>query len=331
MEHKEYSPPFQITDAIIEKISEISELIGSISTLQDRDTNPRLRRDNRIKTIHSSLAIENNSLSLEQVTSIINGKRILGEPKEIQEVKNAFEAYERLLAYDPYSVADLLAAHKTLMNELVREAGTFRSGNVGIYKGDALVHMAPGPNMVPELVSQLFAWLKNAKAHPLVKSCVFHYEFEFIHPFTDGNGRMGRMWNTLLLYKWKPLFAWLPIETLIRERQDGYYAALRQSDQACDATPFVEFLMAVICDTLREIALTQQSGIETEITSPVKLLVEKLGYDTLTARQIMERLGLKNRSYFRKRYLVPALGQHLIEMEFPDKPNSSKQRYRLRR
>ena len=326
---QQYTPPFTMTDRIIEKISEISELVGRITAWQDMNANPKLRRENRIKTIHSSLAIENNSLSLDQVTAIINGKRILGEPREIQEVKNAFEAYERLLSFDPYSAKDLLTAHHTLMNELVREAGMFRSGGVGVYKGEQLVHMAPPANMVQELIGNLLTWVKTSKVHPLVKSCVFHYEFEFIHPFADGNGRMGRMWNTLLLYKWKPIFAWLPIETLIRERQDAYYDALGKADKAADATPFVECLLSVIYDTLHEISQSQQG--EQDVSPSVKLLMEKLDGDTLSAQQIMDRLGLKNRASFRKLYLVPALEHDLIEMEYPDKPNSSKQRYRKKK
>lgn len=328
MDTNKYAPPFHMTDAIIAKISEISELVGSITAWQDMHTNLKLRRENRIKTIYSSLAIENNTLSLDQVTAIVNGKRVLGTPKEIQEVKNAFDAYEQLLSFNPYSVGDLLKAHRTLMNELVREAGMFRSGGVGVFNGDQLIHMAPPANLVPELMNNLLTWAENSKVHPLVKSCAFHYEFEFIHPFADGNGRMGRMWNTLLLYQWKPIFAWLPIETLIRERQQAYYAALAQADQTADATPFVEFLLTVIYDTLREIAETQNVNTHEGVGVPVTLLLEKLGEDTLSAQQIMERLGLKSRASFRKVYLVPALEQKLIEMEFPDKPNSSKQRYR---
>lgn len=328
MDTNKYAPPFHMTDAIIAKISEISELVGSITAWQDMHTNLKLRRENRIKTIYSSLAIENNTLSLDQVTAIVNGERVLGTPKEIQEVKNAFDAYEQLLSFNPYSVGDLLKAHRTLMNELVREAGMFRSGGVGVFNGDQLIHMAPPANLVPELMNNLLTWAENSKVHPLVKSCAFHYEFEFIHPFADGNGRMGRMWNTLLLYQWKPIFAWLPIETLIRERQQAYYAALAQADQTADATPFVEFLLTVIYDTLREIAETQNGNTHEGVGVPVTLLLEKLGEDTLSAQQIMERLGLKSRASFRKVYLVPALEQKLIEMEFPDKPNSSKQRYR---
>ena len=328
MEQKQYSPPFQMTDIIILKISEISELIGSITAWQDMSANPKLRKENRIKTIHSSLAIENNSLSLDQVTAIINGKRILGEPREIMEVKNTFEAYERLLAFNPYSITDLLEAHKILMHDLVKEAGIFRNGGVGVFQGETLIHMAPPANVVPELMHNLFFWLKESTVHPLVKSCVFHYEFEFIHPFADGNGRMGRMWNTLLLYKWKPIFAWLPIENLIRERQNEYYESLAQPDRAPDPTPFVEVLLTIIYDTLQEIAGTQQELSEKNLSIHEKLLLEKLGGDTLSAHQIMERLGLKSKASFRKRYLVPALEHQLIEMEYPDKPNSSKQRYR---
>ena len=328
MDTNKYAPPFHMTDAIIAKISEISELVGSITAWQDMHTNLKLRRENRIKTIHSSLAIENNTLSLDQVTAIVNGKRVFGTPKEVQEVKNAFDAYEQLLSFNPYSVGDLLKAHRTLMNELVREAGMFRSGGVGVFNGDQLIHMAPPANLVPELMNNLLTWAENSKVHPLVKSCAFHYEFEFIHPFANGNGRMGRMWNTLLLYQWKPIFAWLPIESLIRERQQAYYAALAQVDQTADATPFVEFLLSVIYDTLREIAETRNGNTYEGVSAPVKHLLDKLGEDTLSAQQIMERLGLKSRASFRKVYLVPALEQKLIEMEFPDKPNSSKQRYR---
>lgn len=330
MNEEQYIPPFHLTDAIIEKISEISELVGRLTSWQDMNATPKLRRDNRIRTIHSSLAIENNSLSLDQVTAIVNGKRVLGAPKEIQEVKNAFDAYEHLLTFDPYSTDDLMRAHKILMSELVCEAGMFRSGGVGVFNGDKLIHMAPPANMVSELINNLLTWAKTTKMHPLVKSCVFHYEFEFIHPFADGNGRMGRMWNTLLLCEWKPLFAWLPIESLIRERQDVYYSALASSDRAADATPFVEFLLEVIFDTLNEISQMQLEEPMENISHSVRLLLEKLDGDTLSAQQIMERLGLKSRSSFRTLYLVPALEQQFIEMEYPNKPNSSKQRYKKR-
>lgn len=246
-----YIPPYSVTETITNLIVEIGEAVGSLTAWQHMEKNPRLRRDNRIRTIHASLAIENNSLSLDQVTDIINGKRVLGEPSEIREVKNAYEAYNHLLAFNPYSIEDLLKAHKILMADLVKQAGQFRSGGVGIFRGTQVVHMAPPAEMVYSHISNLLQWAESSKEHPLIKSCVFHYEFEYIHPFLDGNGRMGRMWNTLLLYQWKPIFAWIPVESIIRERQADYYDALGQADSRADAAPFVEFLLQAILDTLK--------------------------------------------------------------------------------
>ncbi|ATW24700.1 Fic family protein [Candidatus Formimonas warabiya] len=326
MKYEGYVPPYTITDNIISLIAEISELIGSISVSSNMNSNPKLRRDNRIRTIHASLAIENNSLSLNQVTDIINGKRVLGAPNEIHEVKNAYEAYEHLLQYNPFSVKDLLSAHRVLMDGLVKEVGMFRVGGVGVFAGENLVHMAPPADRVPQLIAELLHWTKNAQVHPLIKSCVFHYEFEFIHPFSDGNGRMGRMWQTLLLYQWKPIFAWLPVETLIREQQEEYYKVLAASDQAADSGPFVEFLLQMICDTLQEIAKTVQ--VPDQVTVQVKKLLNELDNDTLSAKELMARVGLKHRPTFRENYLLPALEQKLIEMTIPEKPNSSKQKYR---
>ena len=201
-----YTPPFHMTDKITYLIAEISEQVGRITVLQEGTISPHLRRGNRIRTIHSSLAIEHNSLSLEQVTAILEGKRVLGNPNEIKEVQNAYEAYELMLRLNPLSVKDLLKAHKLMMQGLVPENGRFRSRGVGIFAGKTLVHMAPPAEFVPEHIHNLFAWYKASKIHPLVKSAVFHYEFEFIHPFADGNGRMGRMWHSLLLGKWKEMF-----------------------------------------------------------------------------------------------------------------------------
>ena len=321
-----YSPPFAVTSEIVILVSEISELVGAITTWENMNANPQLRRDRRIRTIHASLAIENNSLSLDQVTAIINGKRILGAPGEIQEVKNAYEAYEHSLGFDPCSVSDLLKAHKILMRDLVDEAGVFRSGGVGVFAGGNLIYMAPPASLVSGQVEALLHWLQQDNAHPLIKSCVFHYEFEFIHPFTDGNGRMGRMWQTLYLSRWKPLFAWLPVETLIRERQDAYYAVLGASNRAANATPLIEFLLMVIRDALREIADSSPIGIHA--SKQVMALLSALSTDTLTASELMARVGIKSRSTFRQNYLEPALKQGLITMTIPDKPNSRNQKYR---
>ena len=246
----DYKPPFHMTDKMTSLIAEISEQVGRITVLQGGTINPRLRRENRIRTIHSTLAIEHNSLSLEQVTAILDGKRVLGNPNEIKEVQNAYEAYELMLRLDPASVDDLLKAHELMMNGLVPENGRFRSGGVGIFDGEVLIHMAPPAKFVPEHIHNLFAWYQQSELHPLIKSAVFHYEFEFIHPFTDGNGRMGRMWHSLLLGKWKELFLWLPMEELIRSRQKEYYDALGATDAQGDSAGFVELMLAIIRDSL---------------------------------------------------------------------------------
>lgn len=322
----EYKPPFTIDDSIINLLAKISELVGQVSVLHADHISPRLRRENRIKTIHSSLAIEHNSLSLEQVTAVINGKRILGTPQEIKEVKNAYEAYELMLSLNPLDIEDLLKAHRLMMNELVKESGRFRNGGVGIFEGDKLIHAAPPAKYVPQLISDLFEWYKKSTLHILIKSCIFHYEFEFIHPFADGNGRMGRMWHTLLLSQWNELFAWLPIEELIKERQQEYYDALAVADKKADCTEFVEMMMSIILDALNGIDKTDQDSDQD--SDQVKMLLECMGNDELSATQLMKRLGLSHRPTFRKNYLRPALDKGLIEMTIPDKPNSRNQKYR---
>ena len=251
-----YNPPFTMNEEITNLIVEIGEYVGTITTYDAMRPNPILRRENRIKTIHSSLAIEQNTLTLEQVTSVINGKRILGPPQDIREVKNAYEAYERVSVLDPYSLKNLLLAHKIMMEGLVKEAGSFRSGNVGVYAGTELIHAGTPAKYVPNLMNQLFTWLKQSKYHPLVKSCVFHYEFEFIHPFADGNGRTGRLWQSLILQKWKEVFAWIPVETLVYENQEEYYKILRLADKVGDSTDFVEFMLGMIRNALKEISET---------------------------------------------------------------------------
>lgn len=326
MPEKPYVPPYSVTDAIIHLVAEISEQVGVVTVKSKTAVNPHLRRDNQIRTIHSSLAIENNSLSLEQMTDIINGKRVLGSPNEIREVKNAFDAYSLMLTFDPFNIDDLLKSHKILMAELTNEAGRFRFGGVGVFAGEKLVHMAPPADVIPKLIRDLIHWVKTTDTHPLIKSCVFHYEFEFIHPFADGNGRMGRMWQTLLLSRWKPIFNWLPVETLIRERQQEYYTILAVADKAADSTAFVEFMLRVIRDALNELMQTEQ--VREQVTDQVERLMSALGSETLSTKELLERLGLKHRPTFSNNYLRPALELGLIEMTVPDKPNSSKQQYR---
>lgn len=255
-----YNPPYTITNKIVDLIAGISELIGHITVTSGLNNNPKLRRANRIKTIQASLAIENNTLTVEQITALLNGKCILGTPAEIKEVKNAYEVYEQLLTFNPYSVSDLLKAHGILMADLVKNAGHFRTGGVGVFKGRQVVHMAPPAEFVPENIGNLINWYQKSTAHPLIKSAVFHYEFEFIHPFADGNGRMGRLWHTLLLAEWKEILAWIPVETLVKERQEEYYDALGKADKEADSTVFVEFMLTALRDALKEIPPTDQDG-----------------------------------------------------------------------
>lgn len=237
------------------------------------------------------------------------------------------------LSLDPYSVSDLLKAHRVMMEGLIPENGKFRSGGVGIFDGDVVVHMAPPARLVPGEIEDLFAWYRSSEIHPLIRSAIFHYEFEFIHPFADGNGRMGRMWHSLLLGKWNELFYWLPIEELIRSRQQEYYDALGKSDREADSSAFVELMLEIILDTLKETSVVGNAeSDEPNMLSPsIRKLMEALGNEELSAVEIMERLGISHRPTFRKNYLNPALEQRLIEMTIPDKPNSRNQKYRKKK
>lgn len=240
-------PPFEITNQIISDVAEIAELMGKFSVTNQLSTNPTLRRGNRIRTIHGSLAIEQNTLSLEQVTAVLDGKQVLAPPKDIAEVKNAYEIYERLDQLDPYSVDDLLTAHGILTRGLVEESGQFRSRPVGVVDSQGnILHFGTLPQYVPDLVMELLEWVKTSQVHMLIRSCVFHYELELIHPFADGNGRVGRLWHTLLLSRWNPVFAWLPVESIIHDRQQEYYAAINASNDAGESTVFIEFMLSAI-------------------------------------------------------------------------------------
>ena len=244
-------PPFEITNSILDKIAEIAELVGQVSATSGLTTNPTLRRTNRIRTIYSSLAIEQNTLSLDQVTAVLDGKRVLAPPKDIAEVKNAYEIYDMMDSLDPYSVDALLDAHGVMTRGLVEESGCFRSRPVGVVdKQGSILHFGTLPAYVPGLTMELLDWVRDSDYHMLIKSCVFHYELEVIHPFSDGNGRIGRLWHTLLLTQWKPLFAWLPVESMIHDRQDEYYAAINQSNFEGESTVFIEFMLSAIKEAL---------------------------------------------------------------------------------
>lgn len=250
---KNKKPPFEITNQIIDYVAEIAELIGRLNAAHLLSTNPTLRRANRIRTIHGSLAIEQNTLSLEQVTAVLNGKQVLASPKDIAEVKNAYEIYEWLEELNPYSVDDLLTAHGIMTRGLVEESGMFRTRPVGVVDSEGhVLHFGTLPQYVPDLVMELLDWVKTSEVHMLIRSCVFHYEFELIHPFADGNGRVGRLWHTLLLSKWSPAFAWLPVESIIHDRQQEYYDAINASNDAGESTVFIEFMLSAIKTSLIE-------------------------------------------------------------------------------
>lgn len=246
-------PPFEINERIMADVIEIAELVGRVSVTDKISMNPTLRRTNRIQTIYSSLAIEQNTLDIEQVTAVLSGKRVIAPPKDIAEVKNAYEIYDNMDKLNPYSIDDLLKTHSVMERGLLNEAGEFRSRPVGVADSEGnILHFGTLPQYVPKLVQELLEWTEKSGIHLLIKSCVFHYEFELIHPFADGNGRMGRLWHTLLLSKWNPIFAWLPIESIIHDNQSEYYNAINVSNNNGNSTVFIEFMLSVIKQALQE-------------------------------------------------------------------------------
>ena len=260
-------PPFEITNTMIDHVAEIAELVGRLSSTNQLSSNPTLRRTNRIRTIHGSLAIEQNTLTLEQVTAVLNGKQVLAPPKDIAEVKNAYEIYERLDELAPYSVDDLLTAHGIMTRGLVEESGMFRTRPVGVVDQEGhVLHFGTLPQYVPDLVMELLDWVKNSDVHMLIRSCVFHYEMEMFHPFADGNGRGGRLWHTLLLSRWNLAFAWLPVKSIIHDRQQEYYAAINASNDAGESTVFIEFMLSVIKTSLIE-AINTSDEVSDEATN----------------------------------------------------------------
>ena len=246
-------PPFEINERIMADVIEIAELVGRVSVTDKISMNPTLRRTNRIQTIYSSLAIEQNTLDIEQVTAVLSGKRVIAPPKDIAEVQNAYEIYDNMDKLNPYSIDDLLKAHSVMERGLLNEAGEFRSRPDGVADSEGnILHFGTLPQYVPKLVQELLEWTEKSEIHLLIKSCVFHYEFELIHPFADGNGRMGRLWHTLLLSKWNPIFAWLPIESIIHDNQSEYYNAINVSNNNGNSTVFIEFMLSVIKQALQE-------------------------------------------------------------------------------
>lgn len=287
---KNKKPPFEITEKMIADIADICELVGRIS-ISGRQS-PQLRKTNRIRTIYSSLAIEQNTLDIEQVTAVISGKRVLAPPKDIAEVKNAYEIYEHMDLLDPYDMNDLLNAHKIMMQGLTQDAGEFRTRPVGVVdSGGKILHFGTLPQYVPQLVEELLDWTKKSALHMLIKSCVFHYEFEVIHPFSDGNGRCGRLWHTLLLSQWNPVFAWLPIESIIHDNQDKYYEAINISNAQAESTVFIEFMLSVI-----KTALKESDGVRTpKKKSRMDMICEYLkNHEYITNSDVQTLLGVSS-------------------------------------
>ena len=320
-----YRPPYTLTGEMVSLVAAIAEQVGRLSVLPEHGLDLRLRRINRIRTVTGSLAIEGNTLSEAQVTALLGGKTVLAPPRELQEARNALAVYEQLPQWHGAREVDLLAAHRVLMNGLLDYPGHYRSGGVGVMAGERVLHMAPPASRVPALMQQLFDWLQQCTEHPLIASSVFHYEFEFIHPFADGNGRMGRLWQTLLLSRWQPTFAWLPVESLVHQQQAAYYQALNDSTITTDCAPFIHFMLGCIHAALQ--GITPQDTPQD--TPQVILLLDALAAGALGREALQQRLGLSDRKSFRQHWLAPALANGLIEMTLPDKPSSKRQQYRL--
>jgi Fic family protein len=345
-------PPYTITLAAADYLAKIVEAVTRLELGTGFKRDMKLHRKNRLRTIHSSLAIEGNTLSLDEVTAVIEGKLVAGKQTEVKEVKNAYAVYDKVLSFDPYSVKDFLKAHRLMTDGLVRESGKFRSGDVGVFDGDVAVHIGARPRFVPELIGELFAWGKDTELHPVLKSAVLHYEIETIHPFADGNGRMGRLWQTLTLAKWNTLFEWLPMESVLYENRSRYYQAIEGARKVNDSGVFMEFTLSAILDTINAQEKHQvehedeheveheaeredvhagrlEDAHEVELTDRHLEILRALKAGSLSRKEIFATIGLNGDTRSFNRNMVPLLIDGLIEMTVPDRPNSRLQRYRL--
>ncbi|MEG1163952.1 MAG: Fic family protein [Anaerovoracaceae bacterium] len=326
---QQYKPPFTISNKMLTLVSSISEKIGKLNDYSYFENKPQLRKNNRIKSIHSSLAIEANSLSLEQMRNVLNGHIVIGPQKEIQEVRNAYKAYEEITKIDPYKVEELKRIHGVMTYLVVEDSGEFRQGEEGVFDGERCIFMAPSSKLVPELMDSLFSWMEMAKEelHPLILSSIFHYEFVFIHPFTDGNGRMARLWQTAVLSSWKPAFQYLPIESQIKDFQAEYYSAISQCHKEGNSDTFIEFMLEQIDRTLTDV-MSRTSYLGEQVTEYVYRLLDVMEFDVpYTANAVMENLDMKSKESLRKNYINPAIEMNLITMTEPSKPTSRNQRY----
>ena len=326
----DYKPPFTITNKILEYISSIMEKIGKLDNYSNLNKMPVLRRNNKIESIHSSLKIEANSLSLDQVKDVIDGKLVLGSKKEIQEVKNAYKVYEMIKEFDPYSLDDLKKAHGVLTYLTVEESGKFRKGNEGVFDENGnCIHVCPPPEQVDTLMNDLFSWMKEnkEKVHPLILSSIFHYEFVFIHPFSDGNGRTSRLWQNVILSNWKDIFEYIPIESQLLKYQNEYYDAIAKCNKAGNSTIFIEFMLHMFDKILDELMSNTSITLTDETININKILSVMEINKPLTANEIMTRLGINSKETLRKTYLDPAIREGVIKQTIPDKPTSKRQMY----
>ena len=325
-----YIPPFEISNEMLKKVSDIMEKIGKLDSFTNLDKTPYLRKQTKINSVHSSVAIENNPLSLEQVKDVINGKLVIGEQKDIQEVKNAYKAYEMLKDINPYSIDDLKKVHG-VMTFLVEEvSGEFRTTSEGVFDDNGnCIFVCPPGDRVNSLMNDLFEWLNENKdtIHPLILSSIFHYEFVFIHPFTNGNGRTVRLWQNSILYRWKDIFEYLPIESKIHKYQDEYYNSIALCHKNANSNVFIEFMLKMIDETLDEAISTSPLPITNETININKLLDAMESGKPMTATEIMEKLGIKSKETLRGQYLDPAIKQGLVNLTNPDKPTSKNQMY----
>jgi len=333
-------PPYTITEKAADYLAKIVETMTRLEFGTDFKRDIKLHRENRVRTIYSSLAIEGNLLSLGEVTAVIEGKIVAGKQSEVKEVKNAYEAYDKIMTFDPYSIKDFLKAHKMMTQDLVSESGIFRNGDVGVFDGDVVVHLGARPQFVPQLMMDLFRWAKDSELHPVLKSAILHYEIEIIHPFADGNGRMGRLWQTLTLAKWNPIFAWIPMESVLYRNRTQYYKAITEATKANDSGAFIEFTLSALYEIITEQEERQvKHKVEHQVEHQVKHQVEltatqftalkSLENKTLSRKEIFAAIGIKGDSRSYKRHIQPLLMEGLIEMTIPDKPNSRLQKYRL--
>lgn len=323
-----YKPPFSITSKMLASSISITEKLGKIRSFSSLKKMPILRKNNKIKSIHSSLAIEANSLSLHQIRDVIDGKLVLGPQREIQEVKNAYNAYSMISNLDAYSEKDLLKVHGIITYLINDDCGRYRNHAEGVFDGEKVIFVAPPSKMVSTLMKDLFDWLKNDNETPiLIKSCIFHYEFVFIHPFSDGNGRMARLWQNVLLSKWKSTFEYMPIESQIKKYQEDYYKSISACHINGNCNVFIEFMLKMIDEVLDELLESSASEVRHISNYVTKLLSVMEEGVLMSANEIMEKLGIKSKETLRANYLNPAIENGLVKLAMPDKPTSKNQRY----